>query len=152
MSEFIVGIDPGKKGGIAILCASGRLVDCHAMPATDADIAIDFLNLAHLEGTLHVVIEKAQAMPKQGVSSMFTYGKHAGFLEGLVRGLKHPFTLIQPRIWQTLMFAGTSGDLPKKRAREVVSRLWPEMDVALRKHDGICDALLIAEFGRRTSL
>ena len=64
-----------------------------------------------------------------------------------------PIEVVSPTSWTKEMLRGVPGD-GKGRNILAAKRLFPDVD--LRKsdrarvdHDGICDALLICEFGRR---
>lgn len=156
-----IGIDPGAKGGISFVSEKhGNF----SMPMSSIDELRDLL-LSWKEdfGIKHAFIEKAQAMPLQGVCSMFSYGYHAGTLEGVFQALFIPFTLVTPKEWQKEMFKGTK--VPKKsllktaksRALEVARRLFPKQKFIAtlrckKPHDGMIDSMLIAEFCRRKIL
>jgi crossover junction endodeoxyribonuclease RuvC len=48
----------------------------------------------------HAVIERGQAMPEQGSSSRFKYGKAVGSLEAVIACCEIPMTIIQPAVWK----------------------------------------------------
>ena len=59
---------------------------------------------------------------------------------------------IRPQGWQKLLYAGvefTEGVGPKAKASFRFSQLFPELVQKNVSHDGIIDASLIAEYGRR---
>lgn len=95
-----------------------------------------------------VYLERQQAMPGQGVTSMFSIGYGFGLIEGLLVALGLPYVVVGPQAWQKVMLAGTSGTT-KERALTVARRLYPTADLGRRKDAGRADALLIAEWGRR---
>lgn len=107
--------------------------------------------------SIHVFLEKAQCMPGNGLVSMFNYGVHFGHLEGFLIALEIPYTLVSPHVWAKEMHEGAShADRPKDKSRQIVKRLFPTLDItnpdnprARTAHEGIMDALLIAEYGRR---
>lgn len=141
---MIVGNDPGESGGSVILDRGNVMAFYPGLSI------LDVLN-AQNQGNYHFAIESAQAMPKQGVVSMFNYGVSHGKILGAVTALKIPFTMVKPRVWQASMYQGLSGDLEgKERSLEAVYRLYPgalEMFTygKRRKPDmGLVDALLIA--------
>ena len=78
-----------------------------------------------------------------------------GLIRGICCGLGVLPQLLHPRTWQARMLDGAPSNLTTKgRAQYNAKRLFPSFD--LREHDrcrvpyqGVCDALLIAEFGRR---
>jgi crossover junction endodeoxyribonuclease RuvC len=97
------------------------------------------------------VIEAQQAMPGQGVTSMFSVGQRYGLLTGLLIGLQIPFEAVRPQAWMRAL-----GIPPKADKRAHVERalsLFPTAEVTGPRggmKDGRADALLIAEYGRRT--
>lgn len=100
-----------------------------------------------------VVIEKAQARPGQGVSSMFNYGTGFGRLLGWCEAFLVPHMLVTPQQWAKAMHVGTGKGDPKERSLEAALRLFPDVAMTVGKskkpHKGIVDALLIAEWGWR---
>lgn len=103
----------------------------------------------------HVYIEKVSAHPGQGVTSMFKFGRVYGITEGLIVASGLPYTTITPQKWMNAMHEGMEKSLSTKTRSEIVSkRLFPDADLRATErsrvaHDGIVDALLIAEYGRR---
>lgn len=157
---MIIGIDPGKTGGVCIF-SEGLMSLLFAMPENIQELIGDFRSVIELasssESKLMVWLEKSQPMPKQGVTSVFTYGRHFGNLEGIITALKMPCTLVQPREWTKEMHRGTSQDTPKKRSLEAALRLAPSVNFLAtpkckKPHEGLVDAYLIAEYGRRQIL
>lgn len=95
-------------------------------------------------------LERVGPMPKQGVTSMFKFGENFGFIQGLLTANRIPFELVTPQKWKK-EFQITSD---KNSSIAVCKRLFP--DVSLRRtdrckkdHDGIAEALLMAEYARR---
>jgi hypothetical protein len=162
----IMGVDPGLDGGIAFIKDSGEIMHYQKMPTRvvlDNDCnktnkrIIDIAQIAAMIAKMepeHAFIEKVHAMPKQGVSSTFTFGVGYGMVLGLCLSLEAIITtqLIPPQRWQKFMYASMHKDdsPPKKRAMARFYEIWPEMIEANVTHDGIIDAMLIAEYGRRT--
>lgn len=154
---FYVGIDPGKKGGIAVIDEYGAVHETLPMPNIFY-LNESLLNLSAIAPISHVLLEKAQAMPKQGVCSMFNYGEHYGMIQGVVVSQKLRFTLIKPQEWQKEMLKGTTSTTDtKSRALEAVKRLFPKLNLfatprCRKPHDGMIDSVLLAEFCRRKLL
>ncbi len=156
---IIIGIDPGLKGALATLSPSytktnGVRVELKVMPESMAEVIAHLEWHANGEGAAHVFIEKAQSMPRQGISSAFNYGTHFGHLLGIIQALGLAHTQVGPRTWTKAMHLGTFPDEPKKRSLEAAQRLFPDIkltatDRSKKPHDGLVDALLIAEYGRR---
>lgn len=150
-----VGIDPGITGGIAYV-SNKREEFVIPMP--------DFFELRNLLerwgddtdlGVMYVYLEKAQSIRGNGGSAMFTYGHHNGLIEGLLRTLRIPYSLVPPKQWQKEMFVGTkSTDAPKQRALAAANRIFPKQNFLAslkckKPHDGMIDSILIAEYCRR---
>lgn len=148
--KYFIGIDPGKTGGLAFIhtdpyeihvCPMGSLPDVANLLQQYTQAAICF-------------IEKAQAMPKQGVSSMFNYGVGYGELLGALTVLKIPFVCVPPQTWTKKMHQGIAKGLSSKaKSMIAVQRLFPKVsllpsDRCKVPHTGMVDSLLIAEYGR----
>lgn len=137
----VIGIDPGRSsGGIAHVRGPG---DCEAwkMPATIPDM---WALIKKLAPNSHLgILEKVNAMPKQGVSSTFKFGHSAGSLEALLVASGVPFVLVTPTKWQTALSCRTKGN--KNITKEAAQRLFP----SIKMTHALADALLLAEYGRR---
>lgn len=148
----IAGIDPGHKGAIALQVDGSTIV--RAMPMTGG--ALDLPEIARVLGEpclAMAIIEKAQAMPKQGVTSMFTYGVGFGALLGILAALGVRVELVPPGTWKKSVLAGTDRD--KDAAIAYCRRAFPSISLletprCTKPHDGMADALCILEYGRRT--
>ena len=145
----IIGIDPGQKGGVAFISDDSA----EAIPMPMAGKEVDGRALAAWIGlrkpTL-VVVEKVGAMPGQGVTSMFTFGRNFGVLLGVIEALGYPYKLVTPQAWKKIVLAGTSRD--KTAASEHVHQMYPDVELSPGKmrtaHDGMADAVCLAEYGR----
>ena len=141
---MILGIDPGSKGGLAVLSESGELIGYARMVAIH-----DFPDLSSIKKCF---IEKCQSRPGQSIQSMFNYGVHFGEILGLLAAHKIPHVLINPRRWQAKIIGKFNKGESKKAALNKAKQLWPTetfVPVGCKKpNDGIVDACLIAEYGR----
>ena len=149
MPNRIAGIDPGKSGGIAFLSEAGPLAE--PMPLCGKEIDGRYLAEWLKESAPDlVVVEKVGAMPGQGVTSMFTFGTGFGRVLGVIEALGLPYRLVTPQAWKKVVLAGTSRD--KTAAVEFVNRAYPALNLAPGRkrvpHDGMADAVCIAEYGR----
>ena len=136
-----IGIDPGASGGIAVY-EDGHGMVATKMPETEADIALEFQSWK-LMGPSKAIIEKVHAMPGQGVTSMFSFGKNYGFLRGCLISLGIPFDEVTPQTWQKALGCLTKGDKNVSKAK--AQQLFPGIKVT----HAIADSLLIAEYLRR---
>lgn len=145
-----IGIDPGKNGGIA--CIGDSKNNSQAYPYSD-DVLINSLGSVCTQCLRNDVIcylEHVHAMPKQGVSSTFNFGMNFGFIQGVLKAYGIPYELVTPQKWKK-EFSCTSD---KNTSIEVCKRLFPNVnlkatDSCKKDHDGMAEALLIAEYGRR---
>lgn len=140
----ILGIDPGASGGIALVphkfSSSGPIA--LKMPATERDIWDAVKDAAAYADAAW--IEKVSAMPKQGVSSTFKFGRSYGFLRACLFAAGIPIHDVAPGVWQRALGCLSGGDknITKAKAQE----LFPMLE---RITHATADALLIAEYGRR---
>ena len=146
----IIGIDPGQKGAI---CVYGETIVLLPMSASCHELC-EILRLYN-SPNVHVFVEKAQAMPKNGAVGMFRYGQGFGEILGALIALRMTHTLVQPRTWTKVMHQGTRAETPKSRSLEAAWRLFPDVDFmrsarCKNPDEGFIDALLIAEYGRRS--
>jgi crossover junction endodeoxyribonuclease RuvC len=150
-----IGIDPGITGAIAFLQDDYmKCIGLYDMPVMSLGKNKHQVNAAELakilrdtKGEWHekvVYLEQVNAMPGQGVSSMFNFGMGYGAVQGVCGALGYPLVLVRPNAWKKI--AGLIGK-PKESARTLAQQLYPEQDLSLKKHVGRADALLIARFG-----
>lgn len=152
-SKLFAGIDPGQKGAVALITADGEIVETIPLPNTTVEL-FSFLEV-YKPKIQRLYIEKAQSMPGNGAASMFTYGKGYGAIMACLEILEIPHDLVAPSLWHSRVVGRTGsgrGSEPKKRSLDRARRLWPSSKFVApgcqRVHDGIVDALLIAEYGR----
>ena len=81
-----IGIDPGASGSIAVIYESGN-VGWMTNDSTEHELA-DWVRDVAEAFDCSAIIEQVNAMPKQGVSSTFKFGKSFGFLIGLLTALR----------------------------------------------------------------
>jgi crossover junction endodeoxyribonuclease RuvC len=142
-----IGIDPGKSGALAVIHEDGLI--CRYI--FDEETYVNCLSWFKSE-TCNAVccLEHVGAMPGQGVTSMFSFGQNFGFIQGVLKANGIPFELVRPQKWKK-EFSITAD---KNTSIEVCKRLFP--NVSLRRtdkcttdHDGMAEALLLAEYARR---
>ena len=144
---MIIGIDPGAKGGEALI--TSRLV--YAAWPYSADTLI-----THLKGNPEAIcyIEKVHAMPGQGVTSMFNFGRNYGEILGILKAFNIKVIEVPPQRWKK-EFDLIGKD--KKASIDKAKELFPEANLKRTPRcrtdsDGIAEALLIAEYGRRQNV
>ena len=154
--SFIIAVDPGINGAIAILEKSGELVQVFEMPSVEVvvggkakrrvspEMLAAELRLYNVSGTV-AIIEQVGAMPGQGVSSMFAFGEAFGLVKGVLAGMTIPFQTITPGKWKKALNLNAGKDASRAKA----AALFPEHASEFRrvKDDGKAEAALIAYWG-----
>lgn len=138
-----IGIDPGLSGGIAVIDEGNPFA--YPMPETERDLFELLENVVYNSGAAPVArIEVVHSSPQMGVKSAFTFGSGYGGLRMALIALKIQFEGVRPQAWQKALGCLTKGDknVSKRKAQE----LFPSLKVT----HAIADALLIAEYCRRT--
>lgn len=140
----VIGIDPGIAGAIAALdAATGHLLWVEDMPALDKVVnAAALADLLRGEVIRLAAVEAVHAMPRQGVSSSFNFGRSLGVVIGVLGTLQAPITHPTPAAWKKA--AGVTADKASSRRR--ATDLWPSHATAFKrvKDDGRAEAALIA--------
>lgn len=157
---IFIGIDPGLDGALAVLADSGEtwLFDTPTLTVAGVKNRRDY-DIPQMKNYLakmlavpsmncRVAIESVHSMPEQGVASSFNFGKGFGIWLGLVVALRMPYDLITPQKWKKTMLDGMGKEKDASRLR--AQQLFPGADLSLKRHHGRADALLIAEFLRRS--
>lgn len=156
-----IGIDPGLSGAVAIIDTdgSGRSIGMPIAVYAKTGFVKNALDLNGLKTLLkdnayrnslginvRVFMERVNAMPGQGVASMFSLGMSYWGAAGVVAGLGLPLHLVTPMEWKAHFKLTKDKDL----ARGLASRLFPEVDLSRKKDHGRAEALLIARYGLET--
>jgi crossover junction endodeoxyribonuclease RuvC len=149
----VIGIDPGKSGAFAIIDDSGVTAEAFKFNGDELDVRFICEFIEPLNDPI-VYLEKVHSMPKQGVKSTFTFGRGFGELIGMVKALQVPFVYVTPQAWKKKVLAGLDWKGNKKASIEYCVRKFPGMDLRRTDrskipHDGITDALCIAEYGKQ---
>lgn len=159
MTHRYIGIDPGSNGGIAWIdvcpnTGSETAYNAINLPKTDLDIYchLDVLKtpLGDLPKPAHVwaTIEKASSVRSVGrdtSAGSFKIGVGYGKLLMALTALRIPHQEVTPATWQRKLGCLTKGD--KNVTKQLAQRWFPDHKVTHSR----ADALLIAEYGRRTT-
>ncbi len=151
---MILGIDPGASGALAFFDISKGVLDIHNMPVVEVKRGgkgkreVSPQMLKAIIGARQVdsaFLEKVGAMPGQGISSMYQFGRSVGMVEGVLAALDIPTSYVTPQVWQKSVSARGGKDASRARAAE----LYPAYaaNFQLKKDNGKADAALIAWFG-----
>ena len=157
----ILGIDPGLSGAIAIL-EKKKVLNLFDMPVmAEGKKNKKQLNSAQLvnsirensigEEELVVVVEQVNAMPGQGVTSMFNFGQTFGAIKGVCAALNLPIFFVRPSKWKKYFELINSS---KDSSRTKVIEMYPSLSSQLAKKKDVnkSDAILIARYYYDTRL
>ena len=155
----IIGIDPGLSGGIAVL-ENNKVLNIFDMPVmSEGKKNKRQLNNAQLVNLLKenivnfkdtsVVVEQVNAMPGQGVTSMFNFGQTFGSIKGICAALGLPIFFVRPTKWKKhFELINSSKDASRTKAIEMYPSLSDQLS---RKKDvNKSDAILIARYFNET--
>ena len=158
---IIIGIDPGLSGAIAIL-DDKKVLSIFEMPVmAEGKKNKRQLNSAQLVNVIRenikkneeavVVVEQVNAMPGQGVTSMFNFGQTFGAIKGVCAALELPIFFVRPSKWKKHFELINSS---KDSSRTKVIEMYPSLSGQLTKKKDVnkTDAILIARFYYETKL
>lgn len=159
--EFVVGIDPGATGGVAVL--RGReLVWARPLPTTvrikgvrgvrrssvDALALVrllgEVLGTAPLVAGVRAYVEGVSAAPGQGAAASFTFGRSAEAVDVACELLALDVKHVSPVMWKGALGLGTDKRRAVARAHEI---LGPGAETLIGRHDGMAEAALVAWYG-----
>ena len=152
---YILGIDPGMGGALAIYSATS-FICVHDMPKSiDGGIdpvalagMVDRLNRAYPNST--AVVERVSSMPRQ--AGAFAFGLSTGIIHGCLASHGIPFELVSPSVWKAKMgltrFPDETYAQNKTRARALAAQLFPALASQFKrvKDDGRAEAMLLAVY------
>lgn len=142
---ILAGIDPGFSGAIALFHHTSKVVEVYSTPILQnpKDEIDEETLVSLLTGVNHAFIEKAQVMPKQGISSAGRYMMSFGIIRGVCAALKIPYTLVTPQRWKKAMVR----DMPKGKDSSLIvaKRLYP--DIKFGRNHNKAEAILIGLYG-----
>lgn len=152
----IAAVDPGLSGAIAFFDAGRRslerIVDMPTTPRVHGKgMKVDPYRLAevmvhHIGYGGRVVIERVNAMPGQGVTSMFHFGESVGVIEGVAACSGWSIDWITPQQWKR--YWSLIGK-DKGAALTIAREQWPELHThyfGRQKDIGRADAALLGAF------
>ena len=152
----VLGIDPGIHGGAAIIEVTNgvaTLVSAIDIPIVGAGAKerVDTIGLQQFilnHGPNFAFIEHAQAMPKQGASSGFKFGRAVGSLEAVITLCAIPIEVISPGVWKrSFHLVGPDKEQSRQRALQLVPSA--HAFFARKKDHGRAEAALLAVYGAR---
>ena len=157
----IFGIDPGLSGAIAIL-EKKKVLSLFDMPVmaegkknkkqlNSAQLVDIIKENSSVDDEIVVVVEQVNAMPGQGVTSMFNFGQTFGAIKGVCAALNLPIFFVRPSKWKKYFELINSS---KDSSRTKVIEMYPSLSSQLAKKKDVnkSDAILIARYYYDTRL
>lgn len=173
---IILGIDPGAKGAVAFFNTNFGYIEVSKIYNKNGTLRDSFLKLMRElpKETTKVFLELVNGIPSWGYKN-FGFGKAFGGITHILAILELPYELVSARTWQKKVC--DSGCKIKKAVKKLkrlsdkeknkvkrlrykakkeanmilAKRLFPKFGYLLdvKGNDGLADALLIMEYGRR---
>ena len=136
----IIGIDTGLSGAIAIL-ENNKVLGIFDMPVmsegkknkrqlNSAMLVSMIKENVDLSLEVSVVVEQVNAMPGQGVTSMFNFGQTFGAIKGVCAALELPIFFVRPSKWKKHFELINSS---KDASRTKVIEMYPKLSNQLSK-------------------
>ena len=158
---IIFGIDPGVSGAISVL-ENKKVLDIFEMPTmidgkknkkqvNGSQVTNIIKQKLNLNKEVIIVVEHVNAMPGQGVTSMFNFGQSFGVIKGIASALSLPIYFVRPAKWKKYFNLIKTN---KDASRTTVIEIYPEISNQLsrKKDSNKADAILIARYFNDTQL
>ena len=158
---IIIGIDPGVSGAISVL-ENKKVLEIYDMPTMiDGKKNKKQVNGSQVTNIIKerltngkemiVVVEHVNAMPGQGVTSMFNFGQSFGVIKGICSALSIPIYFVRPMKWKKYFNLIKTN---KDASRTKVIQIYPQISSKLsrKKDSNKADAILIARYFNDTQL
>ena len=152
---IIIGVDPGISGAISVI-ENKKILEVYDTPTmiegkknkkqiNGAQVTNIIKERIKNEKEVIVVVEHVNAMPGQGVTSMFNFGQSVGVLKGICSAMRLPMYFVRAAKWKKYFNLINS---EKDASRTKTIEIFPYFSSQLtRKKDGNkADAILIASF------
>ena len=158
---IIFGIDPGISGAISIL-ENKKVIEVFDMPTmidgkknkkqvNGAQVTNIIKERLNTDEEVLIVVEHVNAMPGQGVTSMFNFGQSFGVIKGICSALGLPIYFVRPIKWKRHFNLIKTN---KDASRTKVIEIYPEISnkISRKKDSNKADAILIARYFNDTNI
>tara|TARA_R110000824_G_scaffold102139_2_gene242395 strand:- start:9004 stop:9555 length:552 start_codon:yes stop_codon:yes gene_type:complete len=150
----ILGIDPGKSGGISV-CKDGLIVDFQKYPKTVGELR-NIVNKIYNDwsdfGKPIAYLEQVHAFPTDGRSSAFKFGTNYGLWQGLLLGFQIECKLVAPQVWMKPLGLPKDKQNRKHRLRTLAQNVIDKQEVPTKVNSkrvtlNTADAIIISMYG-----
>jgi len=158
---IIIGIDPGVSGAIIIL-EDKKVIEVFDMPTmidgkknkkqvNGSQVTNIIKENLHNNKETIIVVEHVNAMPGQGVTSMFNFGQSFGVIKGVCAALSLPIYFVRPTKWKKhFNLIKTNKDASRTKTIEIYPGISSQL--SRKKDSNKADAILIARYFNDTQL
>ena len=155
----IFGIDPGLSGAICIL-EEGKILEVYEMPTMiDGKKNKRQVNGSQVTNIIKerlnngkeiiIVVEHVNAMPGQGVTSMFNFGQSFGVLKGICSAMQLSMYFVRPAKWKKYFnLIKTNKDASRTKVIEIFPYI--SSKISRKKDSNKADSILIAKYFEET--
>ena len=152
---IIIGVDPGISGAISII-ENKKILEVYDTPTmidgkknkrqiNSAQVTNIIKERLNKDNDVVVVVEQVNAMPGQGVTSMFNFGQSFGILKGICSAMQLPMFFVRPAKWKKYFnLINSEKDASRTRAIEIFPYFSTQL--SKKKDTNKADAILIASF------
>ena len=144
--KLILGIDPGKGGGIAILEEGSYMAMKFPKELEELSAMLETFISKYSAKDTYVMIEHVHSFPTDSRPAAFSFGRNLGHWEGILSTYELKWDTVAPRTWQEHY------DIPviknkherKNWLKDIAKSLFPNLKVTLH----VSDALLIGNYAK----
>jgi crossover junction endodeoxyribonuclease RuvC len=161
---MILGIDPGLHGALVLYDpATGRIVSATNLPTFELKRNGKLKNSLDIHALVALIrewapkitqafLELVGPMPKQGVSSVWSFSQTECAPKTALIAFNVPFTRVTPQVWKKAVGAPADKDGARARASQLMpldAFRWTPKRLVINKEqcEGIAEAALIAYYG-----
>ena len=152
---IIFGIDPGVSGAISVL-ENNKVLDVIETPTiidgkknkrqvNAAQVVKIIKDQKYSDKEKIIVVEQVNAMPGQGVTSMFNFGQSFGVIKGISAALGISIYFVRPSKWKKHFdLLKTNKDASRTKAVQIYPYISDK--ISRKKDSNKADAILIAKY------
>lgn len=161
MKKCYLGLDVGSNGGMAIIHEG--YVDLFSFHDYDMGDICEELKIVNEQHECYAVVEDVHSVHGSSAKANFTFGYNKGWIVGMLTAMRIPYSMIPPKEWQGGVWERCDKVMEGRKVKtketsiNCAKRIFPNVDLlrtprCTKADDGICDALLMAEYARRKNL
>lgn len=161
MAKYYLGFDPGAHGALSVIHEG--TIDTFSFEDFDITDICQELKIIIAQNDCYAVVEDVHSVFGSSAKSTFNFGFNKGWIIGVLTALHIPYSMIPPKEWQNGVWERCDKVMDGKKVKtketsiNCAKRIFPNVDLrrtpkCKNADDGICDALLMAEYARRKNL